>query len=65
MNSQAKIIKVRKGINGFKYSACNENGYFISNFNKLADVRRYWNLEIKWGYVILVRELDKLPNMPK
>lgn len=59
------IIKVRRGINGFLYSACDENGYFIGNFEKLADVRQHWKLEIKWGQVVLIRELDKQPDMAK
>lgn len=63
--SKQTIIKVRRGINGFKYSACDEHGYFIGNFEKLADARKHWLLEIKWGQVVLVRELDKTPDMSK
>ena len=63
MNKQQTIIKVRRGRNGFKYSACDEYGYFIGNFRKLADVRKHWKNEIRWGQVHLVRELDKLPDM--
>lgn len=59
------VIKVRRGINGFKYSACDADGYFIGNFRKLSDVRRHWLTEIKWGQVLLVRELDKAPDMTK
>lgn len=59
------IIRVRKGLNGFKYSACNSNGYFLGNFEKLADVRKHWQKEIKWGQVELIRELDKLPDVTK
>lgn len=59
------IIKVRRGINGHKYSACGENGEFIGNFNKLSEVRRHWEKQIKWGQVVLVRELDKAPDMSK
>lgn len=32
---------------------------------KLADVRQHWKLEIKWGQVVLIRELDKQPDMAK
>ena len=63
--SKQTIIKVRRGINGFKYSACDEHGYFIGNFEKLADVRKHWLLEIKYGQVVLIRELDKTPDMSK
>lgn len=59
------IIRIRRGINGFKYSACDEKGYFIRNMCKLGDARRRWNQEIRWGQVVLVRELDKQPDMSR
>lgn len=58
-----KIIKVRKGLNGFKYSACDNNGNFLGNFEKLADVRKHWKVEIRRGQVVLVRELDQMPDL--
>lgn len=57
------IIKVRRGINGFHYSVCDENGYFVINAEKLGDVRKYYLREIRWGHVKLVRELDKQPDL--
>jgi len=63
MENKTTIIRVRKGLNGFKYSACDENGYFIMNFEKLADVRKHWKRAIKSGKITLVRELDKMPDM--
>lgn len=57
------IIRIRRGLNGFKYSACDSNGYFLGNFRKLADVRQYWKIEIKRGQVVLMRELDQVPDM--
>ena len=63
MSKQPTIIKVRRGINGFKYSACDANGYFIGNFVKLADVRKHWSVEIRRGQVQLIRELDQMPDM--
>lgn len=65
MNANITIIRVRRGINGFRYSACDANGYFIGNFKKLSDVRRHWLREIKWGQVELIRELDQMPDMSK
>lgn len=59
------IIRVRRGINGFKYSACDKDGNFLGNFEKLSDVRKHWIKEIKWGQVVIVRELDKVPDMTK
>lgn len=63
MSKQPTIIKVRRGINGFKYSACDANGYFIGNFRKLSDVRKHWNIEIRRGQVQLIRDLDQMPDM--
>lgn len=63
MKGKPTIIKVRRGINGFRYSACDEQGYFIGNFEKLADVRHHWLREIRWKQIILVRELDQIPDM--
>ena len=63
MEEEKTIIRIRRGINGFKYSVCHKNGYFIGNCEKLADVRKHWLEEIKLGYVELVRELDKMPDM--
>lgn len=59
------IILVRRGTNGFRYSACDSNGYFIGNFEKLGNVRKHWEKEIQWGQVKLIRELDKQPDMSK
>lgn len=63
MNNEKTIIRVRRGINGVKYCACDKNGNPIRGFNKLSDVRKHWLKEIKWGYVELIRELDKTPDM--
>lgn len=57
------LIRVRRGINGYRYAACDENGYFIRNFEKLSDIREHWKLEIRWGQVQLIRELDKQPDL--
>ncbi len=59
------IIKIRRGINGYRYSACDENGFFIRNMKKLSDARNYWEKEIRWGYVRLIRELDQQPDMSR
>ena len=65
MRNKPTIIKVRRGINGFRYSACDANGYFIGNFRKLSDVRKHWSVEIRRGQVQLIRELDQMPDMTK
>ena len=65
MSKQPTIIRIRRGINGFKYSACDENGQFLGNFEKLSDVRKHWSVEIRRGQVQLIRELDQMPDMTK
>lgn len=57
------LIRVRRGINGYRYAACDEKGYFIRNFEKLSDIRKHWKMEIQWGQVQLIRELDKQPDL--
>ena len=59
------IIRVRRGINGHRYAACREDGTFIQNFDRLSDVRKHWEMEIKWGRVKLIRELDKQADLRK
>lgn len=63
MNTEKTIIRVRRGIKGVKYCACDKNGNPIRGFNKLSDVRKYWKKEIQWGHIELIRELDKTPDM--
>lgn len=59
------IIHIRRGTNGFRYSACDDNGYFVGNFRRLSDIRSHWQLEIKLGRVELIRELKKAPDMSR
>lgn len=56
------IIKIRRGINGYRYSACNHNGYFIGNANRISEIRKRWAWEIRHGLVVLVRELKEEPQ---
>lgn len=53
MDTQPTIIKIRRGINGFRYSACDKDGYFIGNLKKLSDARRHYKLQIKWDMLCL------------
>lgn len=63
MENKKTIIRVRRGIGDARYCACDDKGNPIRGFNKLSDVRQHWIKEIKWGYVELIRELDKTPDM--
>lgn len=59
MAGEITIIRIRRGLNGYPYAACNNAGHFITNLDRLADARKHWKKEIEWGLVKLVRELDK------
>lgn len=61
--NEITIIRIRRGYGNIRYCACDDYGNPIQGFRKLSDIRRCWEKEIKWGYVKLVRELDKTPNM--
>lgn len=61
--NRVTTIRIRRGINGHRYAACKEDGTFIQNFDRLSDVRKHWEMEIKWGRVKLIRELDKQADM--
>ena len=58
---EVSIIKIRKGLNGFRYSACDEKGHFIINGEKISDLTHFWRKEKSMGYVRFVRELKKTP----
>lgn len=62
MKTTKTIIRVRRGIKT-RYCACDNVGNPIQGFHKLSDIRKHWQKEIRWGYVELVRELDKTPDM--
>lgn len=62
MKNKKTIIKVRRGIGNVRYCACDISGNPIRGFDKLSEIRKHWKGEIQWGYVELVRELDKTPN---
>ncbi len=47
MNTQPAIIKIRRGVNGFKYPSCDKDGYFIGNLKKLTDAWNHYKLQIK------------------
>lgn len=63
MGNEITIIRVMRGHGEAKYCACESNGSPIKGFNKLSDIKKHWEKEIRWGHVKLVLELDKKPNL--
>lgn len=58
-----KMICIRRGLGKTRYCACDTNGNPIRGFNKLSDIRKHWEKEIQWGHVVLVRELNRFPDL--
>lgn len=56
-------IRIRRGIGSTRYCACDTAGNPIMGFNRLSDIRKHWKREIQWGHVVLVRELDEVPDL--
>lgn len=63
MINEKIIIRVRRGTGELRYCACDNAGNPIMGFKKLSDIRNHWRNEIRWGYVEIVRELDKTADM--
>lgn len=56
-----RIIRIRRGMNGFPYSACTSDGNFICNADDIKQIRSMYEMEIKMKHVRLVKELDMFP----
>lgn len=55
-------ILIRKGLNGFKYSACGEKGNFLFNSNHIRQITSNWSKEKRRGTVQFIRQLKLLPE---
>ena len=55
-------IVIRKGLNGFRYSACGEKGNFLFNANQISAITRHWSAEYRNGMVQFIRQLDCYPK---
>ncbi len=55
-------ILIRKGLNGFRYSACGEKGNFLFNSNRIGQITSHWSKEKKMGSVQFIRQLKLLPK---
>lgn len=55
-------ILIKKGLNGFRYSACGEKGNFLFNANRIGQITSNWSKEKKMGTVRFIRQLDLFPD---
>ena len=62
MDTDITIIKIRKGITGFRYSICTEKGNWIGDATRISEISSCYDWGIKHGLVKLVRELKSYPE---
>lgn len=55
-------ILIRKGLNGFRYSACGQKGNFLFNASQISAITRHWSAERRNGTVQFIRQLDLYPE---
>lgn len=55
-------ILIRKGLNGFRYSACGEKGNFLFNANQIGRITGHWSKERRNNSVQFIRQLDLFPG---
>lgn len=60
--SEKTIIKIRKGMNGFPYSACTSEGVFITNADSIDQIKDMYKGERKLRLLSLKKELDLYPK---
>ncbi len=65
MKQEVTTIRIRRGDGNVRYVACENDGTPIRGFQRLSDIRKHWEQQIKLGYVKLVRELDHKPNLER
>lgn len=62
MEEERTIIRIRRGLNGFPYSACTDDGYFIMNAERIEQLREHWKRDLRNKKVKLVKELSLYPK---
>lgn len=60
-NNAKKIIRIRKGINGFPFSICNEKGNWIANINSTKEAYDLYRYETKHGILKIKKETTLYP----
>ena len=55
------IIRIRKGLNGYPLSACDENGNFLMNFLSEEDMKENWAYELRRKKLKFIKEYGLLP----
>lgn len=56
------IIRIRKGLSGYAYSACTEDGHFISNADSIDEIKDLWERDVRKKRIEFVKELHLYPE---
>ena len=57
-----QIVRIRKGLNGWQFSECREDGRFVRNAESIEQIKAQYEYEIKHRMVKFVKELDLYPE---
>ena len=57
-----QIVRIRKGLNGWQFSECREDGRFVRNAESIEQIKSQYEYEIKHRMVKFVKELDLYPE---
>ena len=58
---EPKVLSIRKGINGFAYSVCTEDGHWIMNADSQEQIREYYSGDVKRKAVRLRKQTRLFP----
>lgn len=56
------ILKIRKGLNGYPFSVCTEEGNFIGNAESIDEIRSHYKVQIQMRQVKFRKELSLFPK---
>lgn len=59
---EKQIVRIRKGLNGWQFSECREDGRFVRNAESIEQIKAQYEYEIKHRMVKFVKELDLYPE---
>ena len=56
------IVRIRKGLNGWPFSECREDGKFVRNAESIEQIKAHYEYEIRHRMVTFVNEPDLYPE---
>ena len=59
---EKQIVRIRKGLSGWQFSECREDGRFVRNAESIEQIKAQYEYEIKHRMVKFVKEPDLYPE---